>query len=172
MNFNACALSPLKDPEPGFAEMKGKRKAKAGGPAGKAVVGEAGNAAASSSSPAASKRKAKTELKQEPAQKGASPAPLNKRKKATESTQQCDAEDEEVKRLKLPGVRAVLPRIVPWRDWDEWEFVGNALLDGSYTEKTHAVCRVRAWQSRGKVSHISCVSLGAFCHEPERAASF
>eukprot|EP00961_Rhodomonas_salina_P016446 221308-Rhodomonas_salina.1 len=36
VNFNACALSPLKDPEPGFAEMKGKRKAKAGGPAGKA----------------------------------------------------------------------------------------------------------------------------------------
>ena len=56
------------------------------------------------------------------------------------------------------GARAVLPRVVPWRDWGEWAEVGQGLLGGGAGREGRegvraAVRRVRAWQSRGKVPH-------------------
>jgi len=51
------------------------------------------------------------------------------------------------------GTRAVLPRVVPWRDWGEWALVGRGLLGGEEGGEGvgAAVGRVRAWQTRGKV---------------------
>ncbi len=51
------------------------------------------------------------------------------------------------------GVRSVLPRIVPWRDWAEWDAVRAGLLGADAREAARAVGRVRAWQSRGRVPH-------------------
>ncbi|KAJ1489771.1 hypothetical protein T484DRAFT_1779000 [Baffinella frigidus] len=50
------------------------------------------------------------------------------------------------------GARAVLPRVVPWRDWGEWALVGRGLLGGAEGGEGvgAAVGRVRAWQTRGK----------------------
>jgi len=51
------------------------------------------------------------------------------------------------------GVRSVLPRVVPWRDWPEWDDVRVGLMGVDTHEAAHAIGRVRAWQSRGKVPH-------------------
>ena len=51
------------------------------------------------------------------------------------------------------GVRSVLPRVVPWRDWGEWEEVRSGLMGADAAAAARAVGRVRAWQSRGKVPH-------------------
>ena len=51
------------------------------------------------------------------------------------------------------GLRPVLPRIVPWRDWSEWDQVRAGLLGAGATAAGRAIRRVRAWQSRCKVPH-------------------
>ena len=51
------------------------------------------------------------------------------------------------------GVRSVLPRVVPWRDWAEWDAVRAGLLGADAREAARAIGRVRAWQSRGRVPH-------------------
>ncbi len=51
------------------------------------------------------------------------------------------------------GVRSVVPRVVPWRDWAEWDEVRCGLMGNDRQKAARAVSRVRAWQSRGKVPH-------------------
>jgi len=50
-------------------------------------------------------------------------------------------------------VRSVLPRVVPWRDWAEWDEVRVGLMGSDGKDAACAIGRVRAWQSRGKVPH-------------------
>jgi len=51
------------------------------------------------------------------------------------------------------GVRSVVPRVVPWRDWAEWDEVRCGLMGKDRQKAARAVSHVRAWQSRGKVPH-------------------
>ncbi len=56
-------------------------------------------------------------------------------------------------KLPVRAIRASLPRVVPWRDWAEWDSVGKALFSEERRKKLWGVERVKVWQSRGKVPH-------------------
>ena len=47
----------------------------------------------------------------------------------------------------------MVPRVVPWRDWAEWNEVRCGLMGTDSQRAAQAISRVRAWQSRGKVPH-------------------
>ena len=50
--------------------------------------------------------------------------------------------------LVVRALRSTLPRIVPWRDWTEWDTVGKALFSEERSKRMWAVQRIRVWQSR------------------------
>jgi hypothetical protein len=50
--------------------------------------------------------------------------------------------------LVVRALRSTLPRIVPWRDWTEWDTVGKALFSEERGKRMWAVQRIRVWQSR------------------------
>lgn len=44
-------------------------------------------------------------------------------------------------------------RVVPWRDWDEWERVRVGLCGADPAARDVALARVDAWRTRGNVPH-------------------
>ena len=44
-------------------------------------------------------------------------------------------------------------RVVPWKDWDEWEHVRVGLCGADPTARDVALARVDAWRTRGNVPH-------------------
>jgi hypothetical protein len=44
-------------------------------------------------------------------------------------------------------------RVVPWKDWDEWEHVRGGLCGADPTARDVALARVDAWRTRGNVPH-------------------
>ena len=58
-------------------------------------------------------------------------------------------------------------RVVPWRDWDEWERVRVGLCGADPAARDVALARVDAWRTRGNVPHavevtaqlMECLSL-------------
>jgi ribosomal biogenesis protein LAS1 len=54
--------------------------------------------------------------------------------------------------LSSPSVMNSKPsRIVPWRDWQEWQDVGQGLFSEDEAHMRTALSRVSAWRARGKV---------------------
>ena len=44
-------------------------------------------------------------------------------------------------------------RVVPWKDWDEWEHVRGGLCGADPAARDVALARVDAWRTRGNVPH-------------------
>ena len=47
-----------------------------------------------------------------------------------------------------------LPRVVPWRDWAEWQAVYAGLYANDPAPRMRAVARCRTWRLRGNVPHV------------------
>lgn len=51
----------------------------------------------------------------------------------------------------LQQKRVHLPRVVPWRDWQEWAEIKDALFSQQPSLRYHGLLRVAAWRTRGLV---------------------